>query len=447
MTEKRLRLLILTPEFTGYGGGIITFYRRLATDLVRRGVDVRVVQGSGFYSGERNATLVDGVKVETLERSRVDRWQQQLGALTGAPILKRSLAAAWSLWEQALEGPEFDVVEATDFGHLAAPVLLQSTHPCLIQMHGSQGQLGRHDPMQGQELSSVISLALETELCANAHVIQCSSQTNARYWATQTGREDVSVVHPAWSDFSDLSESPPSNRMAVFGRVQRWKGPQVLCEALRRMGKDAPDVDWYGRDTAFLGTQQTTIGWLKADFPDVWDKRFHHREQISPERVRAIQQGALFNIIPSTWDVFNFTVIEAMSSGRPVICSNGAGASELIEDGISGFVYAAEDSSALARTLQRASSMSESDRREMAAQARHRLAVLLDPEAITTARLNAYAAAGARQVVPRLHKDWVRDLCSAGPIGTDHLCFLDNLPLKSIMTYAGQRTLGKVTGR
>jgi glycosyltransferase involved in cell wall biosynthesis len=213
------------------------------------------------------------------------------------------------------------------------------------------------------------------------------------------------------------------------------------------MGKDAPDVDWYGRDTAFLGTQQTTIGWLKADFPDVWDKRFHHREQISPERVRAIQQGALFNIIPSTWDVFNFTVIEAMSSGRPVICSNGAGASELIEDGISGFVYAAEDSSALARTLQRASSMSESDRREMAAQARHRLAVLLDPEAITTARLNAYAAAGARQAVPRLHKHWVRDLCSAGPIGTDHLCFLDNLPLKSIMTYAGQRTLGKVTGR
>lgn len=447
MSAERLRLLILTPEFTGFGGGIITFYRTLAAELVRRGVDVRVVQGSGFFSGERSPTKIDGVEIETLESSRVDRWLAKFGALNGAPTFKRSLAGAWAAWEQALEGPGFDVVEATDFGHLAAPVILANTHPCVLQMHGSQGQIGRHDPIEGHELGNILSLALETELCATAHAVQCSSKANARYWTFQSGRNDISIIPPAWRTITEEQPSPVSDRLAVVGRVQRWKGPHILCEALRSLGSEAPHVDWHGRDTSFETDGRMTTQWLADSFPDVWNLRLHHRGQVPPDQVRHIQQTAMFNLIPSTWDVFNFTVIEAMSSGRPVICSSGAGASEMIEDGVSGFVYDGDDPAALAKTLRRALALSEAERVGLAAQARKRLDDVLDPESVTRARMDAYEAARMWRPRPPARKDWMSDLCAVTPETGDNLRFLDNLPLRSIVTYAGRRSFGKVTGR
>ncbi len=51
------------------------------------------------------------------------------------------------------------------------------------------------------------------------------------------------------------------------------------------------------------------------------------------EQTARLQAQAAFMVVPSLWDTFNFTCVEAMWSGRPVICSRGAGASELIEDG------------------------------------------------------------------------------------------------------------------
>ncbi len=113
-----MRLLILTPEFSGSGGGIMTFYRNLLPAVQRVGVTVRVVEGSAFYAGERNARSVDGIDVETLELDRLQRWMGRFSAYAAAPSLRRHLAAAWAMWEQADLGAGADVVEATDWGLL-----------------------------------------------------------------------------------------------------------------------------------------------------------------------------------------------------------------------------------------------------------------------------------------------------------------------------------------
>ena len=69
-----------------------------------------------------------------------------------------------------------------------------------------------------------------------------------------------------------------------------------------------------------------------------------HLPQVPPEEVARLQRAARFNVITlDLRDVFNFTCVEAMASGRPVICSRGAGASGLIEDGVNGFVFESGD--------------------------------------------------------------------------------------------------------
>ena len=47
---KKMRLLILTPEYDGSGGGIMTFYQSLVPALQAHGVAVRVIEGSACHA-------------------------------------------------------------------------------------------------------------------------------------------------------------------------------------------------------------------------------------------------------------------------------------------------------------------------------------------------------------------------------------------------------------
>lgn len=62
------------------------------------------------------------------------------------------------------------------------------------------------------------------------------------------------------------------------------------------------------------------------------------------EEVAKILKKCDFAIFPSLGDGFGFAVTEALSAGCPVICSNNAGASDLIEDEFNGFRIDAQDS-------------------------------------------------------------------------------------------------------
>jgi len=63
-----LKICFLSPEYTGFGGGIGTFYRNLAPALVRAGAEVTVIEGSCFAnSAIPSQTSVDGVVIQKLE--------------------------------------------------------------------------------------------------------------------------------------------------------------------------------------------------------------------------------------------------------------------------------------------------------------------------------------------------------------------------------------------
>ena len=147
-----MNITLLAPEYLPVtGGGIVTFYRFFLPELVRRGCRVRVIYGSGSSAEDQvYERLVDGVSVEPLERARLDSHFKTLTQLSSMPGLRRHLAAAWAMWEQASEGGDADIIEACDWGLLFIPPVLSGTHPVITQMHGSVGQIDNHDPLCGQ---------------------------------------------------------------------------------------------------------------------------------------------------------------------------------------------------------------------------------------------------------------------------------------------------------
>lgn len=388
-----MKLLLLTPEFEGSGGGIFTYYQFLIPLLQAEGVEARVIEGSACYLGENKSRREwNGVRVETLEAARVRRWHARFGHLAATPLLRRHLAAAWAMWEQVDFGEGADIVEACDWGMLFVPPAIEGKHPLIAQCHGSIGQLDQHDPIVGEETYGVVMRLLEGAVLARASAIQTSSCANATYWRTQTGG-NVAPMWPAWARPALPPAEAVGNRGLVVGRVQRWKGPQVLCEAIGLMGHKAPQIEWIGRDTPWKRPGSSTIARLASAYPGSWGNKIVHHDPVPPREVLSRQAGALFNLVPSTWDVFNFTAVEAMSSGRPTIVSKGAGASELVQDGVNGYAFPAGDAEGLAGAIDRVLSENPARLAELGRAAQATIRRALDPATIAAERIAAYQSA------------------------------------------------------
>jgi len=146
-------------------------------------------------------------------------------------------------------------------------------------------------------------------------------------------------------------DAAPRVRGAVFARLQNLKGAEVLCEALRLV----PEVglDWYGRTVPSADGKRTYAEDLQEKFPDVFGRQLVHHGVVSHDEALAAMRDSDFVCVPSLWDVFNLTVIEAMAQGCVVICSAKAGAEMLIEDGENGFLCDPTDANSLANALRK----------------------------------------------------------------------------------------------
>ncbi len=452
MTVRSLpiRILVFTPEYLpANGGGIVTFYRHLLPALVAEGHSVHVVEGSGVHSAPgAQRRVMDGVTVETLEYPRYLRHLERFQHLKSVPGLQHHIAAAWAMWEQAEEGNAADVIEACDWGLSFLPPVLTGRTPAVIQAHGSIGQIDQHDPVAGEEAQGSLIRLLEVSAMQRAGALITYCAANAEFWRSQTGR-DVRSISPAWLPFpAGQGEQLAGCNGLVLGRVQRWKGPQVLAEALRLMGAKAPQINWLGRDTVWGARNRSAAAQLAETYPDVWGSCIIHGAPVTPERASALQRTALFNLVPSTWDVFNFTCVEAMASGRPVVCSTGAGASGLVDDGVNGFLFEAGNAAALAGAIDRVLRLEPSRQSEVGRNAQATIRERLAPHRIAAERLAAYQSViDTFKPRPAPSGDWLLDAVSGRAADErDGLAFLDHQPLKSILKYSVRRLGDKLRG-
>jgi glycosyltransferase involved in cell wall biosynthesis len=443
-----MNLLFILPEYvTNAGGGIITFYRNFLPLLAAQGHTVRVIVGSGVVA-ERSPSpvMIDGVSVETLDHDLLDRYHARFARYAAVPGLRRFLAAAWAMREQASHGEGCDLVEAADWGLMFLPWVVEQGPPLVAQLHGSLGQIDLHDPVRGEEVQGHLVRMLERTSLAQASCAQAYSQANANFWQRQTGRE-VERILPAWRPLLPYDATTRKNaRGLVVGRVQRWKAPEVLCEALHLLGGKAPPIDWIGRDTPYERRDIKTSDHLRQTWPDIWGTVVTQLPEQPFEKTARLQAQAAFMIVPSLWDTFNFTCVEAMGAGTPVICSSGAGASELIEDGVNGFVFENGSAESLAAAIERMLSLSDTERNELAEAGRQTVLRELDPAIVCRQRLAAYenvVQTGPSQAPP--DDDWLRLACAPGTAaGRESLNFLDHLPLSSLIEYSASRAIKKL---
>ncbi|MEM1088964.1 MAG: glycosyltransferase family 4 protein [Pseudomonadota bacterium] len=368
-----MRLALIIPEWGEVAGGIATYYRHLVPELISLGHDVQVFVGS--------SSVIDEEPQEPFAHGLQNRIYQQhlqrfahLKPLAG---LDRHLAAAWALKQQVDEAAReqpFDVVECCDWG-LGFMPWLESDTPLAVRLHASLSQIADAEQLPGERVFQTVTALIEQLGLTWADGLVTYANANADRWSALLGKP-VSVIRPPYP----LAEiSGGTGRALVSGKIQRWKGVEVLLQAMERV----PDaqLDWYGRDmpTRLDGKPISMSELMAKRFPKCWGSRLIPRGMVSPSELAKRRRESAFVVVPSRWDVFNLTAVEAMASGIPAIVSSGAGASELVEHGENGFRFEADDPAGLADCLCRCLALRPAEREAMGAAARATVAEQLDP--------------------------------------------------------------------
>lgn len=160
-------------------------------------------------------------------------------------------------------------------------------------------------------------------------------------------------VQPTDSTAQDLSRS-----FAFFGQINRWKGMDVLLDAMalvverRQEGALQPQLNIHG---ANLEHQEAEV---KHRIQTKLEKSKNHvhfhgpyRKEDMPELVAA----SGWVIVPSIWWENSPLVIqEAFCLGRPVITANIGGMAEKVRHGVDGLHFRARDANALAAVIEQA---------------------------------------------------------------------------------------------
>ena len=163
------------------------------------------------------------------------------------------------------------------------------------------------------------------------------------------------------TSYSPLATAPQAPKGLVVGRLQNWKGAEVLCKALELV--EGIQIEWVGRDTPWGNSGENASGYLEKNYPSVWGSKLIWRGPLEhAEAMKKISNAAFF-VVPSIWDVFNLTAAEAMTRCVPIICSRKAGAEMLIDHGRSGFLFNPERPDELAVCLRKISALGIDEKR------------------------------------------------------------------------------------
>jgi len=438
-----LRLLVLTPEFPPTsGGGIVSFYRHLLPEYQRLGARVTVLVGSAYHQpgGRWRHDDIDAVG---LEASAYGEQLPRFAHLAAAPEVMRHLAASYALREAARALGEFDIVEASDWGLLGAAWALESEAvACVVQAHGSAGQIAAHDPRPGAIVFESWLREAERRLFDRCAAVHCYAPANRDYWGSRVSAP-VQYLPPAQPVAAASTQEREAGYL-VLSRVQRWKGPAVLAEALA-LAKTAAPVRWVGRvveDPQSPGSDM--LASLRRRYPEQWGSRIRHETTLPWDQVQRELQRAGALVVPSHWDTFNFTVAEGMAAGCPVIASTGAGASHLIEDGRNGFCFAAGDARALAGALACFEALTGKQRVALGEAARETVRAQLDPAGAAERRLAALRAVTAR---PKAGDDELLEALRPRAAQTGSWNFLSQFPARALgrelLRRGRERVLGK----
>lgn len=437
-----MRHLIVSREFppAAYpAGGIGTYALNIARLLAKAGDVVHVIGQQWTGAAQAREMLLDGRLI--IHRVPIDTpVEYASGRSTQAEIdlllASANPAQAWNwnatiLAEALVEREGIDAVEAQEWEAPLYFFLMRRAlglgpsrlPPCIIQLHSPSEFIWLHNEWSYGR-PEFLPLARQEQYCiAAADALLCPSRYLARQSESHYGLKPGSVhliPYPV-GDFPAArrdDRSYESGAVLYAGRLEPRKGLIEFIEAAIAVARNKPDVvfEFAGSDVMY---REGTVGqYLRARIPESLRPRFVFQGALSRPDLAARLGRARLAVVPSRWENFPNTCIEAMHAGLPVLVSPDGGMAEMVQDGRTGWVAASQRPADLEAGLRRALETPPEQRAAMGRAASVSIRQRCNDGRVTEA-----------------HQRWRRKVAAAG-VGA-------SLRLPAILPWAGARVHGE----
>jgi glycosyltransferase involved in cell wall biosynthesis len=293
-------------------------------------------------------------------------------ALEAAGIKVRVFASRWPARGVRREGPRFSPANIASVVRLAWLTARAAHESDLVYANSPKALLVvniarlvrrkrviwfLHDLLTETHFSPRTIRLLAAVANRTAARVLANSKATAVAFVAAGGRSDlVQVVYDGFNaaPFTDASVElgalraelgPDASRIAgVFGRITRWKGQDVVLQALVKVPSVVAVFVGAEEDSAF-GEELRRL----ADELRLSDRvQFLGFRNDVPQLMRVVD--CLVHV-PTDPEPFGRVVVEGMFARRPVIATRAGGIGEIIENGVSGILIAPGSADELAEAL------------------------------------------------------------------------------------------------
>lgn len=360
------RILFYSPGWPpwAFQNGVATYVANLREPLAGFGFISHVLAGSTA----RDTSDPDVADVRSLRRTRrlsvklLDRALYHLApGRSAACRMGHELTAALTWVRRAFP---FDLVEIEESFGFAEYVRRALDVPVVVRLHGPWFLNG---PAVGVRQDAIFERRVTREGLAVARAAAVTApsrdvleRVRQRYGLPLPGAEVIPCPGPAvpagrrWSGASCERDT-----ILFVGRFDRHKGGDLAIDAFREVAREFPTLQlWFvGPDRGLVDDASRTWDlptYLEEHVPDGSARR---RVQVlgaqTPQAISELRRRAFLTMVPSRYDNFPMTAVEALAFGAPIVASRAGGIPEIVRDGETGLTFRPGDFRDLAAKVRR----------------------------------------------------------------------------------------------
>jgi len=346
---EKLKIILYSGEFppeNGWGG-IATYTYYMALGLSKAGHDVTVVAQSSPGSPlfiERN-----GFRVYRYKKSNIHYYLSRLGLkskkfIQYLSMLETQISAGLTV-SKATRLHGVQVVEYPDSYADGMLHKLFCRTPYIVKCHVPSFTVDQIYKSDNAELVR----SMEICFLRNANAVTAPSLCIAQLVSQNYGAASIKVVHNP-IDTLDFPLAKNVGEYILFtGWISPVKGIDILINSIALIAKRYPTVKFKlvgsPMDIKFGETMKQLSRQLGVEHNVDWAGRVERRF------LPAIYQKAIFCVLPSRWENAPYSILEAFSSGKPVVATDIGGNRELITNFDTGILVEPDNCEALAQGI------------------------------------------------------------------------------------------------
>jgi glycosyltransferase involved in cell wall biosynthesis len=355
--NQALRVCFISHQYPpGMVGGIGRFTADLAAGFAANGHDVHVLTSHGGVSG---VSVEDGVWLHRLVSQPVV--PKEIVHEAAGLFLTRMFMVYREVLRLHGEKP-FDIISDPIWLAEGLAVALDSRLTSVLSLHTSSktgvalsatDRSAPGDPLPILEMHTVR---------AHRHTHANSKAAVEKIEAEYSETNNVFVIPHGVTDQSSAfrRNRNEENRVRVLtvGLLEKRKGADVLYEIIPKILSNFADVEFILVGPAFpmpeLGNNTLPVAIQKkfAKKPNIL-QRAHFAGVVPDNELYQAYANADLLILPSRYESFGLSVVEAMSFGLPVVAWKAGGVAETVVDGETGILVPVEDRQGLIEAVGR----------------------------------------------------------------------------------------------